>query len=258
MQERPPRPGPPVASPLTRRLQWHAGNPAGTSAPPSRQRRGGRRRPRFSGPCQNGAVNYLAHLYLAAPDPEAMLGALLGDFVFGSAGLAAYSPVEQREILVHRRIDRYTDDHPQVVQARSLFEPGLRRYAGIVLDVYFDHLLARDWAHHTDEPLEAFTARFYRHLLAQRSRLPARLQAIAPRIAAHDWLGSYRRRESVDLAVSRIATRLSRNGERLVACLHGLRRHEADIAAGFEAFFPQLQAYVPLARAAVAEAVPQD
>jgi len=199
-------------------------------------------------------MNYLAHLHLAAPDPEAMLGALLGDFVFGLAALADYSAVERREILVHRRIDRYTDEHPVVTGARALFAPGLRRYAGIALDVYYDHLLARSWERHSHEPLDRFTTRFYQHLLAQRARLPGRLQGLAPRIAAHDWLGSYRQRGNVDLAVTRIATRLSRNGERLVACLDDLRRHEKAIDAGFEAFFPQLQAYTVQARASLVEA----
>lgn len=206
-------------------------------------------------PCRPGlravhlAMNYLAHLYLARPDPEAMLGALLGDFVFGRAALEDYSPVVRREILVHRRVDRYTDDHPLVVEARGLFGDGLRRYAGIALDVYYDHCLARDWPRYSDMPLDAFTARFYRYLLSRLDGLPPRLQAIAPRIAAHDWLGSYRDRDSVDLAVTRIATRLSRNGERLVECLDDLRRHEARIAAGFDAFFPQLAGYVHALRA---------
>jgi acyl carrier protein phosphodiesterase len=190
------------------------------------------------------AMNYLAHLYLARPDPEAMLGALLGDFVFGRSALQDYSPVERREILVHRQVDRYTDTHPLVVAARARFGPGLRRYAGIALDVYYDHCLARDWDRHAEVPLDDFSARFYHSLLSRRDDLPPRLRATAPRSAAHDWLGSYRDRASVDLAVSRIATRLSRNGERLVACLDDLRRHEAAIAAGFDAFFPQLVAHV--------------
>ncbi|WP_028916681.1 ACP phosphodiesterase [Pseudoxanthomonas sp. J35] len=193
-------------------------------------------------------MNYLAHLLLAGPDPEAMLGALMGDFVFGRAALAEYSVVERREILVHRQVDRYTDAHPRVVAARGLFGEGLRRYAGIALDVFYDHCLARDWARYSDEPLDAFTSRFYRYLLARLDDLPPRLQAIAPRIASHDWLGSYRDRASVDLAVTRIATRLSRNGDRLVACLEDLRTHEAAIAEGFDAFFPQLQDYTVRAR----------
>ena len=91
-------------------------------------------------------MNYLAHLYLAGPEPEARLGALLGDFVFGQAALADWGALERREIVIHRRVDRYTDEHPQVVAARRLFAHGRQRYAGIALDVYYDHCLARDWA----------------------------------------------------------------------------------------------------------------
>jgi acyl carrier protein phosphodiesterase len=193
-------------------------------------------------------MNYLAHLYLARPDHEAMLGALLGDFVFGLAALEDYSPVERREILIHRQVDRYTDDHPIVAGARRLFGEGRQRYAGIALDVYYDHCLARDWMRHAEVPLDAFTTPFYGYLVARADTLPGRLQRIAPLMASQDWLGSYRERDSVDRAVARIATRLSRNGERLVACLDDLRLHEAEIGAGFEAFFPQLVAYVAALR----------
>ena len=188
-------------------------------------------------------MNYLAHLYLAGPEPEARLGALLGDFVFGQAALADWGALERREIVIHRRVDRYTDEHPQVVAARRLFAHGRQRYAGIALDVYYDHCLARDWARYCDTPLDAFTASFYRYLLSRQDELPERLRRIAPLMASGDWLGSYRQRDSVDLAVTRIATRLSRNGDRLVACLEDLRRHETEIAAGFDLFFPQLAAY---------------
>ena len=191
-------------------------------------------------------MNYLAHAWLARHGDDAILGALLGDFVHGQATLPDWPPVVRAEIVRHRRIDRYTDDHPAVVAARALFG-GLRRYAGIVLDVYFDHRLARDWTrwNHAlagDVPLEDFTARVYRVLARHRDALPPRLQAIAPRMAAHDWLGSYRKRESVDAAVRGIATRLSRNGDRLVACLDVLRANEAQVDDAFEIFFPALVA----------------
>jgi acyl carrier protein phosphodiesterase len=189
-------------------------------------------------------MNYLAHLYLARHDDDAMLGALLGDFVFGVSGPDAFAPAFRREILLHRRIDRHTDAHPSVVEARALFADGRRRYAGIALDVYYDHLLARDWARWSDVDLDAFTARFYAHLLANHAQLPARLQTIAPHMAQHDWLGSYRERASVDHAVRRIATRLSRNGDKLVACLEDLRLHESVIERGFDALLSDLVAQV--------------
>ncbi len=187
------------------------------------------------------AMNYLAHAWLARHADDAILGALLGDFVFGQSALQDWPPPIRAEIVRHRRIDRYTDEHPAVVEARGLFDAaGLRRYAGIVLDVYFDHCLARDWMRWNDMPLDAFAARVYRVLREHREELPPRLHAIAPRMAAHDWLGSYARRGNVDHAVHGIATRLSRNGDRLVECLDVLRANETAADAAFGGFFPDL------------------
>ena len=188
-----------------------------------------------------GGVNYLAHAWLARHSDDAILGAILGDFVFGQSGLQDWPPAVRAEIVRHRRIDLYTDAHPAVVVARGLFDDaGLRRYAGIVLDVHFDHCLARHWQRWNDAPLADFTARVYRVLDEHRDELPSRLRAIAPRMAAHDWLGSYVQRGNVDHAVRGIATRLSRNRDKLVACLDVLRVEETRIDAAFEAFFPDL------------------
>lgn len=184
-------------------------------------------------------MNYLAHAWLARHSDDAIFGALLGDFVFGQSGLEDWPAPVRSEIVRHRRIDRYTDDHPAVVAMRTRFG-GLRRYAGIVLDVYFDHCLAQGWDRWNDAPLGAFTARIYRILEARRTELPGRLAALAPRMAAHDWLGSYAKRESVDAAVRGISTRLSRNGDRLLACLDVLRADEDAAQATFETFFPEL------------------
>lgn len=188
-------------------------------------------------------MNFLAHVYLARHSEDAMLGALLGDFV-GSAEMQRYNAEMQGEIRLHRLIDSYTDRHAAVVAARSLFPEGRRRFAGIALDVYFDHLLARDWPRFSAIDLDAFNQRFYAVLLAQQPILPERLQRLAPLIAAHDWFGSYRERDNVDFAVQRIATRLTRKGDALIDCLPLLRQHEAAIARQFDAFFPDLVAEV--------------
>jgi acyl carrier protein phosphodiesterase len=188
-------------------------------------------------------MNFLAHLYLARHSDDAMLGALLGDFV-GTAALGRYNAEVQREILLHRKIDSYTDRHPAVLDAKRHFPEGRRRYAGILLDVYFDHLIARDWPRYHGADLDQFNRHFYQVLLAKLPELPDRLKLIAPHMAQGDWLGSYRDRDSVDFAVSRIATRLSRNGDKLVECIPLLRRHEAEVEQRFEDFFPDLVQYV--------------
>lgn len=203
-------------------------------------------------------MNWLAHLYLARHSDPAMLGALLGDFVFGSSGLGRFGAVEHDEIILHRRIDRFTDTHPRVAALRDAFPDGRRRYAGIVLDMHFDHLLARDWERWRlvdpppAPPLDAFTARAYAILRERHDALPERLRAIAPAMAAHDWLGGYRRRDSVDRAVTRIATRLSRNGEKLVDALADLARIEPEVRHAFDDFFPQLVRFARTERAVIA------
>lgn len=190
-------------------------------------------------------MNHLAHAWLARHSDEAILGAMLGDFAHGPVEAMPWASAVRDEIRRHRRIDRLTDTHPAVVAARALFPDGRRRFAGIVLDVHFDHLLARDWARWNASTagapsLDMFVARVYRVLLEQLDLLPPRLRTVAPRMAAHDWLGGMRQRASVDGTVGAIARRLSRGGDTLVACLDDLRRHEPAIEAGFAAFLPEL------------------
>lgn len=195
-------------------------------------------------------MNYLAHTWLARHSDEALLGGLLGDFVHGEVALLDWPSAVQSEILLHRRIDRFTDTHPAVTEVRASFGD-LRRYAGIVLDVYFDHLLARDWLHWNDTPLQTFTTRVYRVLDEYGEKLPPRLRNIAPHMAADDWLGNYRHRERVDGTIRGISTRLSRNGDKLRACLPVLHSRESEANAAFEVFFPDLMEAAITMRAAI-------
>ncbi|MDO4709791.1 MAG: ACP phosphodiesterase [Pseudomonadota bacterium] len=185
-------------------------------------------------------MNYLAHAHLAHYSDEAILGAILGDFVRGQSALADWPAVVRQEILRHRQIDSYTDSHPETMQLRNLFAKGERRYAGIVLDMYFDHCLARDWSRWSDKSLTQFCQRVYRILNTDLHRLPAPLAAQAPLMQAHDWLGNYQHLTGTARAIAGIARRLSRNGERLVACFHTLVQHQAEADAAFARFFPQL------------------
>ncbi|MBV8465872.1 MAG: DUF479 domain-containing protein [Burkholderiales bacterium] len=193
-------------------------------------------------------MNYLAHLYLARHAPLAMVGGLLGDFA-KPAQLADFDPVVQYEVRLHWRIDAFTDSHPVVAEARRRFGEGRRRFAGIVLDVFYDHLLAKHWSTYCDEALPAFAQRCYAALLAHRAALPDKVVPLVERMAQQDWLTSYVERSNVDAAVRRIALRLSRGGDSLVAALDDLAKLDAQLEHGFHAFFPQLEAYVATQRA---------
>lgn len=185
-------------------------------------------------------MNYLAHLHLGGQSPEQLLGSLYGDFVKGLLPGRFAADIENA-IRLHRRIDVFTDTHPVVKRALGRFPAERRRYAGIVLDVFFDHCLARDWAMYSQEPLAAFTDRVYR-LLANEPALPERLALIAPRMAAQDWLGSYVQFEVVGEALAGISRRLSRP-EGLSGAMHELRALYQPLSEDFSEFYPQLQAF---------------
>lgn len=193
-------------------------------------------------------MNYLAHIYLARSSDAAMVGALLGDFAKADvAGL--YAPEVAREIMLHRLIDSYTDRHPVVQAALALFPEGRRRYAGILLDVFYDHRLSERWAEYSTEPRTEFIARFYAALAGHRAILPERLADIAPYMVSQDWLGRYATMDGVQWAIERISRRLSRNGELLRAGLDDLHHNYAALAAGFDEFFPDLIAFAAATRA---------
>jgi acyl carrier protein phosphodiesterase len=192
-------------------------------------------------------MNYLAHIYLARHSDEAMLGALLGDFVKPHSD-DRFSLEMEAEILTHRKVDAFTDSHPTVLAAKQFFDGPSRRYSGILLDVFYDHLLAKEWERYSNTDLEEFIQRFYRALRMHADVLPARLAQAAPVMIEQDWLGSYREYAGVEIAIKRISTRLSRNGELLREGLNDLREHYAQIEQGFHSFFPELIAFVETRR----------
>jgi acyl carrier protein phosphodiesterase len=192
-------------------------------------------------------MNYLAHLHLGGQRPAQLLGSLYGDFVKGPLP-GRFTPELEASIQLHRSIDSFTDAHPLVRQSLARFPSERRRYAGIVLDVFFDHCLARDWALYAEQPLDAFTANVY-HVLAAEPELPERLARIAPHMAANDWLGSYRQFEVLEQVLGGISRRLSRP-EGLAGAMQELQALYQPLSADFAAFYPLLQDF---AQAALAE-----
>ncbi|MBC3951345.1 ACP phosphodiesterase [Pseudomonas folii] len=192
-------------------------------------------------------MNYLAHLHLGGQRPAQLLGSLYGDFVKGP--VAGRFPDELAQaIQLHRSIDAFTDSHLLIKQSIARFPAERRRYAGIVLDVFFDHCLARDWAHYAEVPLSAFTRTVY-GVLAAEPELPERLARIAPHMAAHDWLGSYREFAVLEQVLAGISRRLSRP-QGLAGAMQELRDLYQPLSADFAEFYPILQDF---SQAALAE-----
>ncbi len=187
-------------------------------------------------------MNYLGHLYLSPPGEDALLGSLLGDFVKGPIANRYPGPVA-RAIALHRRLDAYTDSHPAVRLSKSRMSAARRRYAGIMIDLFYDHFLARHWDEFHEEPLRVFSTRVYQMLDRRRDELPERLQRMVPSMVRWDWFGSYAEVESIHGALNRISQRLKRVNP-LIDSADELLEHYADLEADFRRFLPEARAFV--------------
>lgn len=185
-------------------------------------------------------MNYLAHLYLAEQSREGLLGGLLGDFVKGRLD-NRFTITVRRGIALHRAIDSYTDAHPLHLKSRNRIGRERRRYAGIIVDVCYDHFLCRRWADYSSENLGCFAERVYDVLREHQDALPDRLRGIAPHMIADDWLGSYANLENVGRALDGIARRFKRSNP-LAGALSEIEANYAALEDDFQHFFPQLEA----------------
>jgi len=195
-------------------------------------------------------MNHLAHALLAAADEELMFGGLVADFLRGAID-PALPPRVREGVRLHRAIDRYTDDHAEVAAARALFEPPLRRYAGVVLDLWFDHLLARDWARHGRGSLAGFSDQVQRVLADREALAPPRMHGFLRYLRANDLPRAYADRAMMARVFTDLSRRLARANP-LDDALAQIAPREAAIQRHFDAFMPDLIAWTQRERAALA------
>ena len=185
-------------------------------------------------------MNHLAHFMLAPGDDAGRAGTLLGDFIRG-ADLSAWPADVEHAIRLHRRIDAFTDTHPVLIEARGALPTNLRRYAGILMDVYFDHLLIAQWEEWATAPLSHFTEEVHDALARLAPTLPPPADRVAGGMAAHKGLMASATHEGMARILARIGNRLSRPVA-LDQALPALADAHATLDDAFRRFFPALQA----------------
>ncbi len=184
-------------------------------------------------------MNHLAHALLADPGgTEFAIGSSMGDFIHGHPD-AAWPGPRQAGLRFHRAIDRFTDAHPEVVAARRSFQPPLRRYAGIMLDVWFDHLLVHAWRRFDAEPLDAFAERWLALLDQHAADLPASEQRFLGFMHGHDLPIGYGDAGTIGDVMRGLAGRLSRPSP-IADALPALEARGTALQRHFDAFFPDL------------------
>lgn len=188
-------------------------------------------------------MNHFAHLVLSQPTVESTVGNLLGDFARGVDTGSLSAPVHAG-LLNHRAVDRFTDNHPIVLEMRQSFSRRRRRFAGIALDIYFDHLLLQHWDRFERRPLDELISAFYQRMQDGQELMPgADMRRVTRRMVDYDWFGSYRELDAVAESLDRVASRIRFNN-RFDNAIEELRRNQRLIEQGFLEFYPDLQRHV--------------
>jgi acyl carrier protein phosphodiesterase len=187
-------------------------------------------------------MNWLAHLYLSEPNAQFRVGNLLPDMT-SVAQLTSLPEPYQRGILAHRQIDLFTDAHPRVKSCVRRFPPPHRRFGGILTDVYFDYLLARNWSEYSTVPLRDFISGVYQDIEACLAFVPREARQRLQNMRQEDWLGSYHLIAGVKGTLERIGYRF-RRPVNITGSLPFFQAHETAFFDDFQIFFPELIAHM--------------
>jgi acyl carrier protein phosphodiesterase len=141
-------------------------------------------------------MNYLAHLYLSGDDEDVLLGNFIGDYVKGKKYLE-FPETIQKGILLHRQIDFFTDANFCFREAKQLLRNDYGLHSGIVIDLFYDHFLAKNWSVYSDSSLRDFAKKAHAILLSRFFYLPKRVQGFLPFLIQHKRLESYATTEGI-------------------------------------------------------------
>ncbi|MFQ3592581.1 MAG: ACP phosphodiesterase [Gemmataceae bacterium] len=189
-------------------------------------------------------MNWLAHALLSPDQPEVRLGNLLADLIKGR-DRQQVSDLFRAGLVLHSFIDRFTDSHPLVHRSIGRLQGAYPLVGGILVDIFYDHLLTRRWQEYHPQTLACFVRSIYEDLARYAARLPDEANEAISWIIREDRLGSYARIEGIEIALRSVSHRLhARTGRcfHLEKALVSLLEQIDDYQADFDAFFPELRA----------------
>lgn len=185
-------------------------------------------------------MNFLAHLYLSGDDTSVLLGNFIGDFVKGKNLSEKVGPEMARGIELHREIDFFTDQHPIVTQSKKRLRPKYRHYSGVIVDVFYDHFLAKNWNDYHSQLLPDYADHVYNVIQKNSSLLPDRVNMMMPYMVKGNWLVNYAKLEGIHRALTGMARRTPYESK-MDESISELQENYEDFKTEFTTFFPELQ-----------------
>jgi acyl carrier protein phosphodiesterase len=187
-------------------------------------------------------MNFLAHLYLSCEQEELLVGNFLADYI-GNKELNKFTASIQDGIVLHRKIDSYTDNHDIVKKGVRRLYASHSKYAPVIIDVLYDYFLAKNWNKYHDASLPDFAHQTYDILLKHLAIMPDRLQRVLPRMVEDNWLVGYSKKQGIAFTFDRMKRRVSKP-QYLDNILESMERDFDQLDEEFNLFFPDVINYV--------------
>ncbi|MDR6301399.1 acyl carrier protein phosphodiesterase [Mesonia maritima] len=183
-------------------------------------------------------MNYLAHIYLSGENEDLKIGNFIADSVKGK-NYKKYPEVVQQGILLHRKIDSFTDSHPTVFKSTHRLFPIYSHYASVIIDVLYDHFLAKNWKKYHDTSLAIYVDEFYYLLKTNFEILPKRVQKFYPYMVSQNWLLNYATIEGIEQILFQMNGRVKSK----IQLHHSIKEFKEDYTLfenEFTSFFEEL------------------
>jgi acyl carrier protein phosphodiesterase len=194
-------------------------------------------------------MNFLAHIYLSFGDEEITLGNFIADSIRGNKYKHLPERV-QKGIKLHRHIDTFTDAHPTVRKSTKRLHENYSHYSGIIVDIFYDHFLAKNWQNYSDIPLDTFVDNFYDLLENNYEILPDATRHMMPYMIADNWIFNYSKMEGISRVLNGMNKR-TKNRSKMNFAILDLETYYVEFEKEFTIFFEELisfskQKYVSL------------
>jgi acyl carrier protein phosphodiesterase len=187
-------------------------------------------------------MNILAHLYLSFEDPHLMIGNFIGDHV-RNRDLVHFHPQIQKGVQLHWAIDAFTDSHNIVHQSKERLRPTYKKYSAVLVDLFYDHFLSKNWEQYHHQPLDAFAQAFYFLMDQHHHNMPASVQHMMPYMKRYNWLVGYGHFEGMQQVLNGMSRR-AKFQSNMEKSLHDLQHSYTDFEQEFADFFPELIGFV--------------
>lgn len=186
-------------------------------------------------------MNFLAHIYLSGNNDKIAIGNFISDSVRGRK-YKTFPEEIQKGILLHREIDTFTDAHKIFRQSTKRLHKNYSHYAGVIVDIFYDHYLAKNWGKYSDVPLDEYIIHFYKALEEEYDILPERVQKLMPYMIQDNWLLSYASTEGISRVLDGM-NRRTKNISKMNLAINELKEYYTEFENEFTLFFDELMTF---------------